>query len=149
LFWVLVLISACAQDSQYDGLFTPMNNEISSQWRGTYTGTGRLTQQGLIDGEACTVELRIIDMGDNTVRILAYLIPDFPFSENGRLEGEATSITECRITRMDDLEYQCVEGGFLGSSPMMDGERHDASEQKKTESRFSADAVVHDKSRRM
>jgi len=105
----LAFLGACAEDTQYEGLFTPTNNEISSQWRGTYTGTGRLTHPPLIDAQLHTVEIRVTDMGDETVRIRAFLMPDFPFSETSRLEGRVESLTRCRISRnVDDQWYTCT-----------------------------------------
>ncbi len=105
---VLMFTGACTEDPQYEGLFTPSNNEISSQWRGTYNGTCTLTSPPLIFNNARTIQLRVIDLGDESVRVQAYLIPDFPTTEQGQIEGRVESLTRCIISRnIAEISYSC------------------------------------------
>jgi hypothetical protein len=105
---VLMFVGACTEDPQYDGLFTPSNNEMSSQWRGTYNGTCTLTSPPLISNNARTIQLRIIDLGDESVRVRAYLVPDFPLTEQGQIEGRVASLTRCIISRnIAEITYGC------------------------------------------
>ena len=106
---ILLCASACTEDNDYGSIIQPpTNNEISSLWRGTYSGTCRLTSYG--SGYVTrAIELRILDMGDNTVQVRAYLVPDFIESESSNCQGEVVETGRCQIRRLvEDTWYLCT-----------------------------------------
>jgi len=98
----------CSEDEEYGSMLPPVtNNEISSLWRGTYSGTCRHSSRTSAY-ETRDIDLRIRDMGDNTVQVRAYLRPDFPASESGDMEGVVASATLLRIRRLVETSwYEC------------------------------------------
>ncbi len=115
--WIPVLLvvvvglmcGGCSEDDEYSAIIqAPTNNPISSVWRGTYAGTCKLSAYNSAN-QTRSIELRIIDLGDDTVRIRAYLVPNFIESESSSLEGEVTDINRCQIHRLvEDTWYLCT-----------------------------------------
>ena len=107
-FILFATVTGCSDDDEYGSILPPpTNNEISSTWRGTYVGTCMMTAFGS-PYEARDIELRVSDLGDNTVRVRAYLTPDFIQSEGGQMEGEVATTTNLLIHRLvEDSWYVC------------------------------------------
>ncbi len=126
--WIPVLLvvvvglmcGGCSEDDEYSAIIqAPTNNPISSVWRGTYAGTCKLSAYNSAN-QTRSIELRIIDLGDDTERIRAYLVPNFIESESSSLEGEVTDINRCQIHRLvEDTWYLCTlnkAGRFISGS---------------------------------
>lgn len=105
---LVLCISGCSEDDEYGSIIqAPTNNEFSSVWRGTYRGSCMLT----IRGEPTmpyVMELRVSDLGDNSVRIRSFLVPNFVEAELGYHQGFVTNVSVCSIQRLyDSFWYMC------------------------------------------
>ena len=89
-----LLLLGCEQDDPF-ALPPITNNELSSQWVGTYTGTAVLSFGGSDQGERLPATVRIYDLGDDYVRVKIFLTPTFGASEQNRLELPVQSGTRC------------------------------------------------------
>jgi len=92
---LMAVLSSCEQEDLY-GIPPVTNNELSAPWSGEYHGTCVLTLGGSMTGQTRPIMLRIRDVGDNYIRVKAYLVPTFWPSEQDKLELPVLSATACR-----------------------------------------------------
>ena len=92
---LMVVLSGCEQEDLY-GIPPVTNNELSAPWSGEYSGTCVLSLDGGVTGQVRPIMLRIRDVGDNYIRVKAYLTPTFWPSEQDKLELPVLSATACR-----------------------------------------------------
>ncbi len=115
---IATLLTGCEEEDPF-ALPRLENNELSSQWDGIYHGTCVLSLGGSSSGSRRPVMLRIIDVGDNYIRIQAFLDPIFRASEQTRLELLVNSGNLCR--RQINVDQQWWFGSFNRSGDRVRG----------------------------
>lgn len=96
------LIAATSGCNEEDGIILPAltNNEISSQWVGTYQGKGLFSQQNMAD-RTVNGAVKISDMGDNYIQVRLSL-PGVTYSPSMRHEAIAYSVSRASKTNLID-----------------------------------------------